>query len=73
MESYYYTPYDVFVDEDGKLPIPICTCSTNCSYVKEWEYDGRPTHIPADELLDLKRLTAIEKMKRLLKDENISG
>ena len=54
LNSVYYPPYDVFVDsETGEIKLPICKCNEDddaCIFLKNWIYDGRPTHVSKEEL-----------------------
>jgi hypothetical protein len=49
----YYPAYDINVDPiDGEINLPICKCpeEDGCIFMKNWISDGKPTHIPKDEL-----------------------
>jgi hypothetical protein len=54
LNSVYYPAYDVFVDsETGEIELPICKCNEDddsCMFLKNWIYDGRPTHVSKEEL-----------------------
>ena len=52
MERYYY-PYDVYIDEDGKI-LDLCSCEPedDCFFKKQWMEDGSPTYV-TQEMWDM--------------------
>ena len=55
-KSIYYPPYDISVDkETGEIPLPICKCKEEdaCIFMNNWIQDGKPTHVPKEELEEL--------------------
>jgi hypothetical protein len=56
MEKYYY-PYDVYVDEDGKI-LDLCSCGPedDCFFKKQWMDDGSPTHVTEEMWNELDEL-----------------
>ena len=69
MNTIYYPPYDVFIDsETGKINLPICKCTgeDKCFFLTNWINDGKPTHVPMEEIERLKG-------KQIEEDESIKN